>query len=241
MLGLSAVVAVLDPGAHRAGDLAAAARRGRHLVQLHQHAPTDGRASTCFAASAITSGRRRRSAVTLVASLVLTGILTVGGEPRRARSADLRARGVGPRPAAAPGPARRHRPGDPHRARARGGRASRPGILLAVAGGAGRRGRARCWCRRPRRPGRRVVYLYTAFALAPPAIVLERQPVVAALRRSRAAGPRRVVADLRHPAARQHHRPGASRASSRCRSSLLTLLVAWLGGDDLNVYALAAR
>ena len=50
------------------------------------------------------------------------------------------------------------------------------------------------------------VYLYVAFALAPAAIVLERQPVIGLPAPVARARQGRVVAHLRHPAAGQRHR-----------------------------------
>ncbi len=81
------------------------------------------------------------------------------------------------------------------------------------------------------------VYLYTAFALFPPVVVLERQPAVAALRRSRdlvrgawwrTFGILLLVNVIAQFIANILTVPFVA----------LTFLVAWLTGDDLNVYAL---
>ena len=93
----------------------------------------------------------------------------------------------------------------------------RPGLLLALAGAPVavvvlRRARrpGRSWCRRL--PLRRL-------RARPAGVVLEKQPVVAVAAPVLAAGPRRLVADLRHPAARQRASLAASSAaSSACRS-----------------------
>jgi hypothetical protein len=82
-----------------------------------------------------------------------------------------------------------------------------------------------------------VVYLYTAFALAPPAVVLERQGPVAALRRSRALvkgswwrtfGIVLLVNIIAQVLTGILLTP----------FQLLSLFVAYLGGDEMNVYAL---
>jgi hypothetical protein len=82
-----------------------------------------------------------------------------------------------------------------------------------------------------------VVYLYTAFALAPPAVVLERQSPVAALRRSRALvkgawwrtfGILLLVNIIAQVLTGILLTP----------FQLLALFVAYLGGDEMNVYAL---
>jgi hypothetical protein len=82
-----------------------------------------------------------------------------------------------------------------------------------------------------------VVYLYTAFALAPPAVVLERQSPVAALRRSRALvkgswwrtfGILLLVNIIAQVLAGILLTP----------FQLLALFVAYLSGDEMNVYAL---
>ena len=81
------------------------------------------------------------------------------------------------------------------------------------------------------------MYLYIAFALFPPVIVLERQPVMAALRRSRSLvrgawwrtfGILLLVNVIAQLIANILSVPFVA----------LTFLVAWLTGDDLNVYAL---
>jgi hypothetical protein len=81
------------------------------------------------------------------------------------------------------------------------------------------------------------VYLYIAFALSPPVIVLERQPVIAALRRSRALvrgawwrtfGILLLVNVIAQLIANILAVPFVA----------LTFLAAWLSGGDLNVYAL---
>jgi hypothetical protein len=81
------------------------------------------------------------------------------------------------------------------------------------------------------------VYLYTAFALAPPAVVLERQPPMAALRRSRALvkgswwrtfGILLLVNIIAQVLTGILLTP----------FQLLSLFVAYLGGDEMNVYAL---
>jgi hypothetical protein len=187
-----------------------------------------------FAASALTA-TGVQVAVTLVAALVLTGILTVAvsravlGQSIPAREAwDLA------------------RPRVPALLGATGltilillGLAIvtlAPGVLLAVGGG----------------PDVAVVlllvlggllflvaavYLYTALALFPPVIVLERQPVVAALRRSRdlvrgawwrTFGILLLVNVIAQFIANILTVPFVA----------LTFLVAWLSGDNLNVYAL---
>jgi hypothetical protein len=80
-------------------------------------------------------------------------------------------------------------------------------------------------------------YLYTAFALAPPAIVLERQGVVASLRRSRSLvrgawwrtfGILLLVNLIAQVLAGILGVP----------FTVLTLLAAWVTGDGLNVYAI---
>ena len=82
-----------------------------------------------------------------------------------------------------------------------------------------------------------VIYLYTAFALAPPAVVLERQSPVAALRRSRALvkgswwrtfGILLLVNIIAQVLTGILLTP----------FQLLSLFVAYLSGDDMNVYAL---
>ncbi len=82
-----------------------------------------------------------------------------------------------------------------------------------------------------------VVYLYTAFALAPPAVVLERQSPVAALRRSRALvkgswwrtfGILLLVNIIAQVLTGILLTP----------FQLLSLFVAYLGGDETNVYTL---
>jgi len=82
-----------------------------------------------------------------------------------------------------------------------------------------------------------VVYLYTAFALAPPAVVLERQGPVAALRRSRALvkgswwrtfGILLLVNIIAQVLTGILLTP----------FQLLSLFVAYLSGDEMNVYAL---
>ncbi len=82
-----------------------------------------------------------------------------------------------------------------------------------------------------------VVYLYTAFALAPPAVVLERQSVVGSLRRSRALvkgawwrtfGILLLVNVIAQVLSGILLTP----------FQLLSYFVAFLGGDDTNIYAL---
>ena len=81
------------------------------------------------------------------------------------------------------------------------------------------------------------MYLYISFALFPPVIVLERQPVIAALRRSRSLvrgawwrtfGILLLVNVIAQLIANILSVPFVA----------LTFLVAFLTGDDLNVYAL---
>ena len=110
MLGLSALVAVAHPGAHRAGHLAAAARRRRPRVQLRPAtAARRRRERPRVRGQRAHRHRRSRSCITLVATLLLTGILTVVlsravlGQDIDAGEAWAQAR---PR---LPGPDRRHR------------------------------------------------------------------------------------------------------------------------------------
>ena len=182
MLGLSAVVAAITQVLIVPVTWLLLRDSGDQAFSFDRPATSTPEDDVTFAASAITAAGVQ-VVVTLVASLVLTGILTVAvsravlGQSISARDAWDAGQ------AAAPGAARGDRAGAADHARAR---RARPGAR-----------------RHPRRrrctpaavaiafvlgvPAFVVVaaYLYTAFALAPPAIVLERQGVVASLRRSR--------------------------------------------------------
>ena len=83
---------------------------------------------------------------------------------------------------------------------------SAPGVVLAVAGAPARRRRARARRSAIRRCWSSAVYLYVAFALAPAALVLEKQPVRRVAAPLAAPGQGLLVAHVRHPAARQPHR-----------------------------------
>ena len=183
MLGLSAVVAAITQVLIVPADLAAAARHRRRGAQLRPAGHR--RPGVAFAASAISAtgvpgpGHPRRH-------LVLTGILTVVvsravlGQRSRRREAWDRAR---PRLPALLGVTvlvlRDHARAGRARARARRHRSPSPVHPTAAVAVALRP-------RRSRPSSSSAAYLYIAFALAPPAIVLERQRVVASLRRSRA-------------------------------------------------------
>jgi hypothetical protein len=187
-----------------------------------------------FAASAITA-TGVQVVVTLVASLVLTGILTVAvsravlGQSISARDAWTQARPRLPALLGVTGLVLLIMLGLAVLALAPGvilALASAPTAAVAIAFVLGV-------------PAFLVVaaYLYTAFALAPPAIVLERQGVVASLRRSRSLvrgawwrtfGILLLVNLIAQVLAGILGVP----------FTVLTLLVAWVTGDGLNVYAI---
>jgi hypothetical protein len=232
MLGLSAVVAVITQVLtvpvtwlllHDSTD-----------TTFGVNQPSNPEQQFTFAASAITAAAVQ-GLVALVASLVLTGILTVVvsravlGQRISAREAWDQARPRIPALLGVTGLVLLILLGLAVVALA-------PGVLLAVAGG-------------PRWAAAlalvvgvlvllvAAVYLYTAFALAPPAIVLERQPVVASLRRSRGL--------VRGAWWRTFGILGLVNIIAQVLGNVLavpfialTYLVSFLTGDGLNIYAI---
>lgn len=234
MLGLSAVVAAVTQVLTVPVTWLLLRDVGDRAFSFDQPATTTPQEDFTFAASAVTA-TGVQVVVTLVAALVLTGILTVAvsravlGQAISAREAWAQAR---PRLPALLGVTALVLLVMLGLAVL----ALTPGLLLAVGGA----------------PGAAVAiafvlgvpaflvaaaYLYTAFALAPPAIVLERQGVVSSLRRSRSLvrgawwrtfGILLLVNLIAQVLAGILGVP----------FTVLTLLVAWVTGDGLNVYAI---
>ena len=234
MLGLSAVVAAITQVLIVPVTWLLLRDSGDRAFSFDQSTATTPEQDVTFAASAITA-TGVQVVVTLVASLVLTGILTVAvsravlGQSISARDAWDQARPRLPALLGVTGLVLLIMLGLAVLALA-------PGVILAVASA----------------PTATIViafvlgipafvvvaaYLYTAFALAPPAIVLERQGVVASLRRSRSLvrgawwrtfGILLLVNLIAQVLAGILGVP----------FTVLTLLVAWVTGDGLNVYAI---
>jgi len=234
MLGLSAVVAAITQVLIVPVTWLLLRDSGDQAFSFDQSTTTTPEQDVTFAASAITA-TGVQVVVTLVASLVLTGILTVAvsravlGQSISARDAWNQARPRLPALLGVTGLVLLIMLGLAVLALA-------PGVILAIASA----------------PTAAVViafvlgipafvvvaaYLYTAFALAPPAIVLERQGVVASLRRSRSLvrgawwrtfGILLLVNLIAQVLAGILGVP----------FTVLTLLVAWVTGDGLNVYAI---
>ena len=234
MLGLSAVVAAITQVLIVPVTWLLLRDSGDQAFSFDQSTTSTPEEDVTFAASAITA-TGVQVVVTLVASLVLTGILTVAvsravlGQSISARDAWDQARPRLPALLGVTGLVLLIMLGLAVLALA-------PGVILAVASA----------------PTATIViafvlgipafvvvaaYLYTAFALAPPAIVLERQGVVASLRRSRSLvrgawwrtfGILLLVTLIAQVLAGILGVP----------FTVLTLLVAWVTGDGLNVYAI---
>ena len=234
MLGLSAVVAAITQVLIVPVTWLLLRDSGDQAFSFDQSRTTTSEQDVTFAASAITA-TGVQVVVTLVASLVLTGILTVAvsravlGQSISARDAWDQARPRLPALLGVTGLVLLIMLGLAVLALA-------PGVILALASA----------------PTAAIViafvlgipafvvvaaYLYTAFALAPPAIVLERQGVVASLRRSRSLvrgawwrtfGILLLVNLIAQVLAGILGVP----------FTVLTLLVAWVTGDGLNVYAI---
>jgi hypothetical protein len=234
MLGLSAVVAAITQVLIVPVTWLLLRDSGDQAFSFDQSTTTTPEEDVTFAASAITA-TGVQVVVTLVASLVLTGILTVAvsravlGQSISARDAWDQARPRLPALLGVTGLVLLIMLGLAVLALA-------PGVILAIASA----------------PTAAIViafvlgipafvvvaaYLYTAFALAPPAIVLERQGVVASLRRSRSLvrgawwrtfGILLLVNLIAQVLAGILGVP----------FTVLTLLVAWVTGDGLNVYAI---
>ena len=234
MLGLSAVVAAITQVLIVPVTWLLLRDSGDQAFSFDSSTTTTPEQDVTFAASAITA-TGVQVVVTLVASLVLTGILTVAvsravlGQSISARDAWNQARPRLPALLGVTGLVLLIMLGLAVLALA-------PGVILAIASA----------------PTAAVViafalgipafvvvaaYLYTAFALAPPAIVLERQGVVASLRRSRSLvrgawwrtfGILLLVNLIAQVLAGILGVP----------FTVLTLLVAWITGDGLNVYAI---
>jgi hypothetical protein len=234
MLGLSAVVAAITQVLIVPVTWLLLRDTGDQAFSFDQPATSTPEEDVTFAASAITA-TGVQVVVTLVASLVLTGILTVAvsravlGQSISARDAWAQARPRLPALLGVTGLVLLIVLGLAVLALA-------PGVILALA----------------RAPTAAIAiafilgvpafvavaaYLYTAFALAPPAIVLERQGVVASLRRSRSLvrgawwrtfGILLLVNLIAQVLAGILGVP----------FTVLTLLVAWVTGDGLNVYAI---
>ena len=234
MLGLSAVVAAITQVLIVPVTWLLLRDSGDQAFSFDSSTTTTPEQDVTFAASAITA-TGVQVVVTLVASLVLTGILTVAvsravlGQSISARDAWNQARPRLPALLGVTGLVLLIMLGLAVLALA-------PGVILAIASA----------------PTAAVViafalgipafvvvaaYLYTAFALAPPAIVLERQGVVASLRRSRSLvrgawwrtfGILLLVNLIAQVLAGILGVP----------FTVLTLLVAWVTGDGLNVYAI---
>jgi hypothetical protein len=234
MLGLSAVVAAITQVLIVPVTWLLLRDSGDQVFSFDQSTTTTPEQDVTFAASAITA-TGVQVVVTLVASLVLTGILTVAvsravlGQSISARDAWNQARPRLPALLGVTGLVLLIMLGLAVLALA-------PGVILAVASA----------------PTAAIViafvlgipafvvvaaYFYTAFALAPPAIVLERQGVVASLRRSRSLvrgawwrtfGILLLVNLIAQVLAGILGVP----------FTVLTLLVAWVTGDGLNVYAI---
>ena len=234
MLGLSAVVAAITQVLIVPVTWLLLRDSGDQAFSFDQSTTSTPEDDVTFAASAITA-TGVQVVVTLVASLVLTGILTVAvsravlGQSISARDAWNQARPRLPALLGVTGLVLLIMLGLAVLALA-------PGVILAIASA----------------PTAAIViafvlgipafvvvaaYLYTAFALAPPAIVLERQGVVASLRRSRSLvrgawwrtfGILLLVNLIAQVLAGILGVP----------FTVLTLLVAWVTGDGLNVYAI---
>jgi hypothetical protein len=234
MLGLSAVVAVIAQVLTVPVTWLLLRDSADGTFSFDQPANESTGGDVAFAASAITA-TAVQVAVTLVAALILTGILTVAvsravlGQSISARDAWDQARPRVPALLGATGLVLLIMLGLVVLSVA-------PGVLVLVAGGSDIAG------------GLTIalgvvvatvgaVYLYTSFALFPPVIVLERQSVMAALRRSRALvrgawwrtfGILLLVNVIAQLIANILSVPFVA----------LTFLVAYLTGDNLNVYAL---
>jgi hypothetical protein len=234
MLGLSAVVAAITQVLIVPVTWLLLRDSGDQAFSFDQPATSTPEEDVTFAASAITA-TGVQVIVTLVASLVLTGILTVAvsravlGQTISARDAWTQARPRLPALLGVTGLVLLIMLGLAVLALA-------PGVVLAVSG-APTAAVAIAFVLGV--PAFLVVaaYLYTAFALAPPAIVLERQGVVASLRRSRSLvrgawwrtfGILLLVNLIAQVLAGILGVP----------FTVLTLLVAWATGDGLNVYAI---
>ena len=234
MLGLSAIVAVIAQVLTVPVTWLLLRDSADTAFSFDEPANDSTSADVTFAASAITA-TGVQVAVTLVAALILTGILTVAvsravlGQSISAKDAWAQARPRVPALLGATGLVLLITLGLVAVSIA-------PGVVVAVAGG----------------PDVVVVltvalgvlvatvgaaYLYISFALFPPVIVLERQPVIAALRRSRSLvrgawwrtfGILLLVNVIAQLIANILSVPFVA----------LTFLVAFLTGDDLNVYAL---
>lgn len=234
MLGLSAVVAAITQVLIVPVTWLLLRDSGDQAFSFDRPATSTPEEDVTFAASAVTA-TGVQVVVTLIASLVLTGILTVAvsravlGQSISARDAWDQARPRLPALLGVTGLVLLIMLGLAVLALA-------PGVVLAVASA----------------PTAAIViafvlgvpafvlmaaYLYTAFALAPPAIVLERQGVVASLRRSRSLvrgawwrtfGILLLVNLIAQVLAGILGVP----------FTVLTLLVAWVTGDGLNVYAI---
>jgi hypothetical protein len=234
MLGLSAVVAAITQVLIVPVTWLLLRDSGDQAFSFDQSTTTTSEQDVTFAASAITA-TGVQVVVTLVASLVLTGILTVAvsravlGQSISARDAWDQARPRLPALLGVTGLVLLIMLGLAVLALAPGAilaLASAPTAAIVIAFVLGI-------------PAFVVVaaYLYTAFALAPPAIVLERQGVVASLRRSRSLvrgawwrtfGILLLVNLIAQVLAGILGVP----------FTVLTLLVAWVTGDGLNVYAI---
>ena len=234
MLGLSAVVAAITQVLIVPVTWLLLRDTGDQAFSFDQPATSTPEEDVTFAASAITA-TGVQVVVTLVASLVLTGILTVAvsravlGQSISARDAWAQARPRLPALLGVTGLVLLIVLGLAVLALA-------PGVILALAG-APTAAVAIAFVLGAPAFVAAAAYLYTAFALAPPAIVLERQGVVASLRRSRSLvrgawwrtfGILLLVNLIAQVLAGILGVP----------FTVLTLLVAWVTGDGLNVYAI---
>jgi hypothetical protein len=234
MLGLSAVVAAITQVLIVPVTWLLLRDTGDQAFSFDQPATSTPEEDVTFAASAITA-TGVQVVVTLVASLVLTGILTVAvsravlGQSISARDAWAQARPRLPALLGVTGLVLLIVLGLAVLALA-------PGVILALAG-APTVAIAIAFILGVPAFVAVAAYLYTAFALAPPAIVLERQGVVASLRRSRSLvrgawwrtfGILLLVNLIAQVLAGILGVP----------FTVLTLLVAWVTGDGLNVYAI---
>jgi hypothetical protein len=234
MLGLSAVVAAITQVLIVPVTWLLLRDTGDQAFSFDQPATSTPEEDVTFAASAITA-TGVQVVVTLVASLVLTGILTVAvrravlGQSISARDAWAQARPRLPALLGVTGLVLLIVLGLAVLALA-------PGVILALAG-APTAAIAIAFILGVPAFVAVAAYLYTAFALAPPAIVLERQGVVASLRRSRSLvrgawwrtfGILLLVNLIAQVLAGILGVP----------FTVLTLLVAWVTGDGLNVYAI---
>jgi hypothetical protein len=234
MLGLSAVVAAITQVLTVPVTWLLLRDSADRAFSFDQPATSTSEDDLTFAASALTA-TGVQVVVTLVAALVLTGILTVAvsravlGQTISARDAWAQAR---PRLPALLGVTALLLLLVLGLAVV----ALAPGVLLAAAGGPAAAVAVAFVLGVPAFLAA-AAYLYTAFALAPPAIVLERQGVVSSLRRSRSLvrgawwrtfGILLLVNLIAQVLAGILGVP----------FTVLTLLVAWITGDGLNVYAI---